>query len=70
MTRPSAPTTYHEIAQRQQPDQADPTSEVPRLPATSPWACDPVPPERPTGENIDAVSNVSKVPRRPANGVH
>jgi hypothetical protein len=58
-----APTTYHELGQRQQPDQADPTGEVPRLPANSPWGADNVPPEEPLGYSIEQVKDVSKVDR-------
>jgi len=35
----------------------------PEQPATSPWSSDPVPAERPTGERINAVRDVTKVER-------
>ncbi len=33
----------------------EPAAQYPRLPASSPWSSDPVPPERPTGVAIDAM---------------
>jgi hypothetical protein len=32
------PQTYFEIGNREQPDQAKPSSSVPRLPDSSPWS--------------------------------
>ncbi len=32
-----------------------PVPEYPRLPANSPWAADPVPPEPPLGEDVNAL---------------
>jgi hypothetical protein len=37
--------------------------QYPQQPASSPWSCDGVPPEEPLGYSIDAVEDVSKVPR-------
>jgi hypothetical protein len=39
----------------------EPLAKVPMLPPTSPWASDPVGPERPTGRAIDAVPDMERV---------
>jgi hypothetical protein len=57
------PVTYFELSQRQQPDQAPPSTEIRPLPSSSPWARDPVPPEAPLGYSVEQVADVSKVER-------
>jgi hypothetical protein len=53
--RPPAPDTYFARAQRQQPDQAEPSLTIPALPPSSPWHHDPVGKEPPLGFAIDEV---------------
>jgi hypothetical protein len=63
MTKPTKPTSYFELSRWHQPDQAPPATEVPAQPATSPWACDPVPPEPPVGVDAGWLPDVTKVKR-------
>jgi hypothetical protein len=65
MSGERAPTTYYEIAKRRQPDQSEPSTEIPRLPANSPWSGDEVPPEPPVGPDATQLVDMSKV-QRPA----
>jgi hypothetical protein len=65
MSGERAPTTYHEIARRQQPDQAPYSTEVPAQPATSPWSGDVVPPEPPIGPDATQLPDMTKVKRSP-----
>jgi hypothetical protein len=51
----------HDAVRLQGQRRAPPT--YPQQPPHSPWSGDPVPPEPPTGELIDAVRDVSKVDR-------
>ena len=44
---PPTPTTYFERSQHQQADQAPSSLDIPRQPASSPWARDPCPDEPP-----------------------
>jgi hypothetical protein len=73
------PTTYFQMArEREQQLELDATADghdafrlqakrsvptYPHQPASSPWASDPVPAERPTGERINAVPDLTKVQR-------
>jgi hypothetical protein len=63
------PTTFHQLASVDvelggrfaRPDYitgTEPASRYPHLPASSPWASDPVPPEEPLGFAIDAMDPV------------
>lgn len=65
------PTTFHQLAGVDQALEgggrfakvkyvtgSEPASQYPRLPASSPWASDPIPPEEPLGFAIDAMEPV------------
>jgi hypothetical protein len=48
--------TYSQLAGLDADPAAPPSASVPQQPASSPWASDPVPPERPLGIDIEMVS--------------
>jgi hypothetical protein len=65
----ASPTTYSQLANVDQElggrfakesrvSGAEPNVRYPRLPSSSPWASDPVPPEEPLGFEIDAMEPV------------
>jgi hypothetical protein len=58
-----APTTLYEMAKRRQPDQSEPSTEIPRQPATSPWSGDIVPPEPPIGADATQLVDMTRVKR-------
>ena len=62
--KPARPISYHELSKWRAPDdQAEPETEIPKLPAGSPWSSDPVPPEGPVGQAAAKLSDMTKAKR-------